>query len=108
MGRRHRTYTATEIVPPVVKNTIVKQPEDIAVDSGESVQFHVEAEGNVVSYKWEYRKLYKWFATEMEGATKATVGVITKVSNNGYKYRCEIIGLDGITYYSEITTLTIG
>jgi len=34
--------------------------------------------------------------------------VTTKASNNGYKYRCVVYGLDGVEYITEIATLTIG
>ena len=54
---------------------ITGQPESIKVKSGETVQFKVSVEGEVKSYKWEYRKIFKWFNTSMEGYNTDTLTV---------------------------------
>ena len=100
------TYTATKVETPVV-NAIVKQPEAVTVDSGNDVQFSVVAEGEVVSYKWEYRKIYKWFSTTMTGYNTDTLTVPAVGQRNGYDYRCLVTFADGTQIYSEPAELTV-
>ena len=100
------TYTATKVETPVV-NAIVKQPEDVTTDSGNEVQFSVVAEGEVVSYKWEYRKIYKWFSTTMSGYNTDTLTVPATGQRNGYDYRCTVTFADGTVIVSEPAELTV-
>ena len=99
-------FTATKIEAPVV-NAIVKQPEAVTTDSGNSVQFSVEATGDVVSYKWEYRKVYKWFSTSMTGYNTDTLTVPATGQRNGYDYRCTVTFADGTVIVSEPAELTV-
>ena len=94
-------------LPEVVPSLITKQPESITVDSGETVQFKVEVEGNVVSYKWEYRKLYKWFSTSMTGYNTDTLTVPATGQRNNYGYRCTVTFADGTVIVSEEAKLTV-
>ena len=98
------TYTATAIK---VESAITKQPEDATAESGETVQFKVEVEGDVVSYKWEYRKISKWYNTAMEGYNTDTLTVAAKGDRNGYDYRCVITFADGTVLTSEHGELTV-
>jgi len=98
------------LVPAAVeeaKPAIVSQPQDTNADSGETVRFCVAAEGDVVSYKWEYRKLYKWFDTSMEGFDTDTLTVEANGNRNGYDYHCVITFADGTVLYSEPAELTV-
>ena len=101
------TYTATEIAPPAVENAIVKQPEAVNAETGTDVQFHVEVQGEVVSYKWEYRKVWKWFDTTMSGYNTDTLTVGAKASRNSYDYRCVITFADGTVLTTEPAELTV-
>jgi len=98
------TYTATKIV---VENAIIAQPQDVAVDSGATVQFHVEAQGDVISYKWEYRQIYKWFNTSMTGYNTDTLTVDATGARNGYDYRCVVTFADGTVITSDMAELTV-
>ena len=103
--------TKTEInegsrLPAVVENAILVQPESVTANSGETVQFRVEAQGEVISYKWEYRKIWKWFNTTMEGAETDTLTVPVNGSRNGYDYRCTVTFTDGTVLVSEFAELT--
>ena len=49
-----------------------------------------------------------WRSTSADGNTTATLNVTVKSNNNGYKYRCVIIGLDGSETVTEFATLTVG
>ncbi|MBR4863796.1 MAG: hypothetical protein IKU07_04405 [Oscillospiraceae bacterium] len=99
-------YTLT-ITAEVEEKGIVAQPENVTANSGESVQFSVETVGEVVSYKWEYRKIYKWFDTNMEGYNTDTLTVPVNGARNGYAYRCIVTYADGTEIISEIAQLTV-
>jgi len=86
---------------------ITAQPQAVTANSGDTVQFKVETTGEVVSYKWEYRKIYKWFATEMEGYNTDTLTVPVTGARNGYDYRCTITFADGTVLVTEPAELTV-
>ena len=85
----------------------MKQPEAITVNSGEKAVFHVEVEGEVVSYKWQYRKVWKWFDTTMDGYNTDTLTVSAKGRHNGYDYKCTITFADGTVLTTEFAELTV-
>ena len=91
---------------PQVQNAIIRQPQAVTATSGDTVQFQVEATGDVVSYKWEYRKIWKWFDTTMEGNDTDTLTVPVTGSRNGYDYRCTVTFADGTVMVSDIAELT--
>ena len=88
-------------------NLIVKQPENANADTGANTQFKVEVTGEVVSYQWQYRKLYKWFDTAMTGYNTDTLTVAATGTRNGYDYRCVITFADGTVLESEPAELTV-
>ena len=90
---------------PVVINS---QTEAVTVAAGEVATFTVDA-SNAYSYQWYYQRsaTSTWFQTAADGNATATLNVTTKASNNGYRYRCEIKGLDGEIYYTEPATLIV-
>ena len=92
---------------PVIPSEITKQPESVTVETGTDAVFHVEVTGEVVSYKWEYRKIYKWFATEMEGYNTDTLTVPVTGARNGYDYRCTVTFADGTVLVTEPAELTV-
>ena len=94
-------------LPEVVPSIIVKQPESVTVDTGATVQFKVEVEGDVVSYKWEYRKVWKFFNTSMEGYNTDTLTVEANGARNGYGYRCTITFADGTVLVSDVAKLNV-
>ena len=100
------TYTATQI-PEAEENAIIRQPQSVTADSGQSVEFSVGVQGEVVSYKWEYRKVFKWFTTSMEGYSTDTLTVPAVGYRNGYDYRCLVTFADGTEVYSEPAELTV-
>ena len=99
-------YTATEIEEPV-QGAITGQPEDVSVKTGDTVQFHVDVEGEVIAYRWEYRKVYKWFNTSMSGYNTDTLTVTATGARNGYDYRCLVTFADGTQIYSEPAELLV-
>lgn len=100
-------YTATYKASVKPASYITSQPKDITVDSGETVQFTVGVSGSVVSWKWEYRKVWKWFDTSMTGYNTDTLTVAATGARNGYDYRCLVTFADGTKVYSEPAELTV-
>ena len=102
-----KTKVVVEEGSMLTTGCITGQPQSVTVDSGETVRFSVAAEGDVVSYKWEYRKIYKWFDTSMEGFDTDTLTIPAVGYRNGYDYRCLITFADGTQTYSEPAELTV-
>jgi len=100
------SFTATKIEAPV-QNEITGQPESASVKTGDIVSFHVDVEGEVVSYKWEYRKVWKWFNTSMTGYNTDTLYVTATGARNGYDYRCVITFADGTVLTTEPAELLV-
>ena len=100
-------YTTSLPRETIPENAIISQPQNVAVDSGSVVQFHVEAQGEVVSWKWEYRQIYKWFNTSMEGFDTDTLTVPANGARNGYDYRCIVTFADGTVIVSDMAELTV-
>jgi len=86
---------------------IVMQPQAVHAETGTEVQFHVETTGEVVSWKWEYRKVWKWFNTSMTGYNTDTLTVTATGARNGYDYRCIITFADGTELITEPAELTV-
>ena len=86
---------------------ITKQPEAATADSGSVATFSVETEGQVVSYQWQYRSIFKWFDTSMTGYNTDTLSVTASGIRNGYDYRCMITFADGTVLYTEPAELTV-
>ena len=85
---------------------IVKQPVDVTAQNGEKVRFRVVANGNVLTYRWEYSRGEGLPWVEWPGKTSDDVYVTSTASNDGFLYRCIISdGIDSIT--SEPAKLTM-
>ena len=88
--------------------TITAQPAAVTVNSGEIAQFTVAVTGGeVVSYKWEYRAIWKWFNTTMTGYDTDTLSVTATGARNGYDYRCTITFADGTVLTTEPAEMTV-
>ena len=86
---------------------VTAQPEAVTAESGTTATFTVTAKGEPVSYQWQYRRIYKWFNTEMSGYNTDTLTVNVTGARNGYDYRCMITYADGTVVYSEPAELAV-
>ena len=86
------------------------QPEDKVVPADTDAVFAVEAKGQNLTYKWQYRKSAtgSWLSTSLPGFDTNTLTVKATASRNGYQYRCGITDALGTLVYSDVATLTIG
>lgn len=89
---------------------IVKQPEDAAVQEGETAVFTTEVTGGVSSrhYTWEVRMGETSGWQRMEGSDTATLTLKgTKRIMDGWKYRCVIQDAAGKTLTTREALLTV-
>ena len=85
---------------------IIEQPSDVTGKLGEKVSFRVQARGEMLTYRWEYRNVNDTTWKEWSGKTDAEVYVTATTSNNGLLYRCIVSdGVDSVT--SEPAKLTL-
>ncbi len=91
------------------KITIVTQPKNVTAASGETVKFSVEAQGEDLTYQWEYlNDSNKWKAAGGASGKTATMTVKAKISLDGRRYRCRITNGAGNHVYSKKVRLRIG
>ena len=69
---------------------IVKQPESVTGKIGETAVFTVEAEGEGVTYQWQYcnRGSTSWANSKMAGCDTNSIEVKITKGRIGQKYRC--------------------
>ena len=84
------TWVAKDSKPEEKELTIIHQPESITGKLGETVVFTVEAEGDGVSYQWQYcnNGSSSWKNSSMTGATTNSIEVQITKGRIGQKYRC--------------------
>lgn len=88
--------------------TITEQPNSKEAESGEFVQFLVIAEGEELSYRWQYSKNGNyWYDSAMEGSDTATLNVLAVEKRNGQQYRCIITDKYGESIVSEAAILSV-
>ena len=77
--------------------------------AGETAEFTVAAEGEGLTYQWEYQNEEngKWRASSMEGSRTATVRVPAASYRNGQSYRCIVTGENGRFVTSEAAQMTV-
>ena len=87
---------------------IISQPEDQTASSG-YVYFTVEAEGEGLTYQWQYKTATgTGFAnTTLYGAKTDTLRVGVSSTTNGRQYRCIITDASGEEIISDAATLTV-
>lgn len=88
---------------------ITSQPKNQFAGIGEEVQFVVEADGDGLTYRWQYSTDggASWPNSPLESSTTDTLTLPATASRNGYLYRCKIVNSEGYTVYSEVVSLTV-
>ena len=89
---------------PVIK----QDPADVQTTVGENAVFSVTAEGEGLSYQWQFRSspTGTWSSTSAEGNKTATLTVPATLARSGYQYRCKV-STEFFTRFSESATLTV-
>jgi len=99
---------------------ITKQPVNVSVKAGEKAIFKVEATGEITGYQWEYStdQGKTWKIPTAASAKTPTFSTTTKLSQNGLKVRCKVLGekqdpnpsggeIFGTDTYTNAVTLTV-
>ena len=89
---------------------ITVQPEDQVAPIGGSAVFTVAADGEGLTYQWEYRLPGKtmWYASGFAGADTATLTVPVSSRRDRQSYRCRITDQNGDVILSDAAVLTVG
>lgn len=89
------------------RSVFLTQPENVTVNSGQTAQFTVSSNREIVSYKWEYRRYHVWFGVDLEGSDTGTLTIPATGAVHGLDYRCFVTFADGTRVYTEIGELTV-
>ena len=87
---------------------IIKHPESVSADIGESVTFSVEAKGIDLSYQWFFRASEKeeWQEVSAPDGNASSYTFVAEAAQYGSQYRCEVSNSSG-SVYSDTATLKI-
>ncbi|MBQ6116710.1 MAG: hypothetical protein IJL08_05215, partial [Oscillospiraceae bacterium] len=90
--------------------TITGQPQDFAGPVGATASFTVTAEGDGLTYQWQYKskKDGKWYNAKAEGADTATMSIEVTASRDGMEFRCKVTDAYGNQAISDAATLRVG
>ena len=89
--------------------TITGQPEDYTGAVGETAVFTVTAEGESLSYQWQYQNAGTgvWRASGQSGNKTNTLSVPITAARNGQKYRCVVTDGNGNSMTSDAAVLYV-
>ena len=91
--------------------TITGQPTDASGKAGDKVSFNITATGEGIRYLWQYSEdngsTYKNLNSVWEGYNTASLKVPVTSARNGFKYRCIVTDVTGISINSNPATLTV-
>lgn len=87
---------------------IVKQPEDVKAQAGNTVTFKVKAQGTGLTYQWQTSSSNgaKWGNTSLAGNKTATLSFTAPANYDGRLYRCIITDANGNTVTSDAAKLS--
>ena len=86
---------------PYEKFAIVKQPEDVEGEIGETITFSIEAT-EAVSYQWQNSlDGESWANSNLSGSKTATISVPVTNGRYNYQWRCVVMDAKGNVLYSD-------
>ena len=87
---------------------ILTQPTDYSGAEGSAATFTVVA-GNVVSYQWQVRSTSQttWSNSGADGNQTATMTLEATTARTFQRYRCKLVGPDGLEVYTNEVKMTI-
>ena len=101
------TTSDAAVITAVEGPIITKQPEDATATLGTKATFSITAEGNGLTYQWQYQKVGKttWVNSTSTGNKTNTLKVSATTGTNGMKFRCVVTNQDEIATVSEYAVL---
>lgn len=114
-GNRYYSNTAKLTVDIPADYAILSQPQNAWVMPGNTTTFHVDTQGEGLSYQWEYCKNANgsaaWFAmgstTGCKTDTLTIAGISGSINRDGWAYRCVVTDANGYIYTSDYGILRV-
>lgn len=105
----NKAITDPVMLTVIIQLKITKQPESVTAVIGDTVIFAVKAEGNGLTYQWQWRanNADAWRNTSVAGNQTDTITMDATTARNGYQYRCTIYDASGNMMHSDVVTLTV-
>jgi hypothetical protein len=105
----NKAITEPALLTVIAKIIITKQPESVTAVIGDTVIFAVKAEGDGLTYQWQWRAgaTEAWRNTSVAGNQTDTITMEATSARNGYQYRCTVRDVKGHYVFSDIVTLTV-
>ena len=104
-GNGHTVYSNTAKLTVKVPLAITSHPQSVTVYEGEKATFSVSATG-ATSYQWQYQSPSNSSWNDLEDTNYSGISLTTKLSFNGYRFRCKVSN-GSSTLYSNAATLTV-
>lgn len=102
-----RPYKSGSAVTTETTLKITQHPQDQSGDVGDIATFTIKAEGDGLSYEWQYSTNgTNWYKSGFTGWDTDTQPVEINTFRNGQMYRCVVTDAHGNTVTSDIATLT--
>ena len=92
---------------PYVELSISTQPKDYFGQVGDKAKFKVVAEGNGLTYQWQYKKDGQWVNLGGSTAVTAEYAITIKDSLDGRQYQCVITDEYNFTVTTATVTLSV-
>ena len=89
---------------------IDRDPESTAIKEGNKAAFAITASGDIASYQWQYSKNGSDWAdvgVAIASARTDTLTFTSKMSHDGYQYRCVVKASSGDEVISGVAKLTV-
>ena len=86
---------------------ILLQPNDVTLPIGQTAVFFVSANGDDLTYQWQFCKNGKWENSGMTGSKTAAISVPVTAARNGQQYRCIITNANGNKVTSNAAKLLV-
>ena len=96
------TTEAAQIIQAEKELVILQQPENVSGNIGDTAAFEVKAEGDGITYQWQYCNSGSstWKNSSMTGSTTNKIEVTITKGRIGQKYRCILKDSEG----NKVTT----
>lgn len=103
-------YTWNKLMGIVSTSTITisTQPTSVTVNAGQTAEFTIEATGDTITYKWQYRQSGASSWSNFTDGSQPILDIAnTSTSWDGANIRCVITDGSGNVEYSNTVTLTV-
>ena len=117
-GNKYYSETAELTVDIPATYAVLSQPKDTWVMPGRTTTFHIDTQGEGLTYQWEYHKgvdktgpEYYWIAmgstTGCKTDTLTIAGISGSTNRDGWAYRCVVTDPNGYIYTTDYAFLYV-